>query len=62
LGRRYRVKRTPGHYVQRDRRGRFRDWTSIPRGIRRDAAKKAPERRKESGYGHRQDYKRRRKR
>jgi hypothetical protein len=43
--------------VQRDRRGRFKDWTSIPRGIKIDARKKVPERRRESGYGHRQDYK-----
>jgi len=61
MGRRYRIKRTPGYYVRRDRRGRFRDWTSIPRGIRIDARKKAKQKRSEPGYGHRQDYPRRRK-
>jgi len=60
LGRRYRVKRTPGHYVRRDRRGRFQKWTSIPRGIRVDARKKVSQKRRESGYGHRQDYRGRR--
>ena len=56
MGRRYRVKRTPGHYVQRDRRGRFLRWTSIPGGIRVDRRKKVAQKREESGYGHQQDY------
>jgi len=56
LGRRYKVKRVPGHYVQRDQKGRFKKWTSIPKGIRVDKRKKVPQERKESGYGHRQDY------
>jgi len=58
MGRRYRIKRTPGYYVRRDRRGRFQDWTSIPRGIRLDARKKVKQKRREPGYGHRQDYNR----
>jgi len=56
LGKRYRVNRTPGHYVQRDAKGRFKKWTSIPRGINVDKRKKVKQERKESGYGHQQDY------
>ena len=58
MGRRYRIKRAPGYYVQRDRHGRFKKWTSIPRGIRIDARKKVEQKRSEPGYGHRQDYNR----
>jgi len=37
MGRRYKVKRAPGHYVERDRRGRFKKWTGVHRSIRADA-------------------------
>ncbi len=56
MGKRYRVKRTPGHYVQRNRRGQFKDWTSIPKGINIDKRKKAKKKGKEPGHGHRVDY------
>jgi len=58
LGRRYKIKRAPGYYVERDRRGRFKKWTKIPRSIRVDKRKKVAQRRREPGYGHRQDYRR----
>jgi len=57
VGRRYKVKRVKGYYVQRDSKGRFKKWTSIPRGIRVDQQKKVAQERRESGYGHQQDYK-----
>jgi len=56
MGKRYHPKRTPGHYVQRDAKGRFKKWTSIPKGIAVDKRKKVKQRRTESGYGHQQDY------
>jgi hypothetical protein len=56
MGRRYKVKRAPGHYVERDRRGRFKKWTGVHRSIRADARRKVGQKRKESGYGHIQDY------
>ena len=57
MGRRYRIKRTPGFYAQRDSKGRFQKWTSIPKGIAVDKRKKVAQERKETGYGHQQDYK-----
>jgi len=58
MGKRYRIDRTPGHYVQRDRRGRFKKWTSIPKGITRDEPREAKRKkpRSEYGYGHLVDY------
>lgn len=56
MGRRYHLKRTPAYYVQRDAKGRFKKWTSIPKGIARDKRKKVEQRTKEPGYGHLQDY------
>jgi len=56
MGKRYRIKRTPGHYVQRDKRGRFKKWTNIPKGIHVDKRKKVGQKRKEHGFGHQQDY------
>jgi len=58
LGKRYRIKRTPGHYVQRDSKGRFKSWTKIHRGIRVDEPRKAKRKRPRSqyGYGHQADY------
>ena len=58
MARRYKVKRAPGHYVVRDKRGRFKRWTSIPRSIKADARRKVKQKRTESGFGHIQDYKR----
>jgi hypothetical protein len=58
MARRYKVGRAPGHYVVRDRRGRFKRWSSIPRSIRVDARRRTPQRRKAGGYGHLQDYER----
>ena len=58
MGRRYKIKRAPGYYVERDRRGRFKRWTKISRSIRVDKRRKVPQRREEPGYGHRQDYRR----
>jgi hypothetical protein len=58
LGKRYRVERTSGYYVERDKKGRFKNWTSIPKGIQRDQPRKAREKKEKSdyGYGHRADY------
>jgi len=56
MGRRYKVKGRPGHYVVRDRRGRFKRWVKINRSIRADARRKVGQKRKEPGYGHIQDY------
>ncbi len=51
-GPRYRLK---GHYVQRDREGKFREWTDIHRGIDIDAALKAKHQTTTPGYGHLKD-------
>jgi hypothetical protein len=56
LGRRYKIKSRPRHYVERDRRGRFKKWTKVHRSIRADAVRKVGQKRKEPGYGHIQDY------
>lgn len=56
-GPRYRIKRTPGDYVQRNRKGQFKEWTDIHRGISIDKAHKVPQKTSKPGYGHRQDYK-----
>ena len=51
------VQGRPNYYVQRDAKGRFKDWTEImPRGVMTDAAKKAKNRPKKTGKGHRGDY------
>jgi hypothetical protein len=57
MGKRYHLKRTPGYYVQRDRLGRFKKFTSLPKGIAVDKRKKVEQKTKESGHGHTQDYK-----
>jgi len=56
LGRRYKVKGRPGHYVERDRRGRFKRWAAVHRSIKVDARRKVGQKRPQSGYGHIQDY------
>ncbi|MEM3875266.1 MAG: hypothetical protein QXU45_09080 [Candidatus Bathyarchaeia archaeon] len=56
MGRRYKVKGRPGHYVVRDKRGRFKRWASIHRSIKVDARRKVGMKRRQSGYGHIQDY------
>jgi hypothetical protein len=56
LGRRYKIEGRPRHYVERDRRGRFKKWTKVHRSIRADAVRKVGQKRKEPGYGHIQDY------
>lgn len=58
MGRRYKVPRAPGAYVERDRRGRFKKWTKVHRSIRADSRRKVRQRRSEPGYGHVQDYNR----
>jgi len=40
-------------YLQRDRKGRFKKWTSIGKGINRDKRTRAKPVKK--GYGHRGD-------
>ena len=57
MGRRYRIKRASSHYVQRDKLGRFKKWTGIGRGIQVDKRRKVGQKKKETGYGHTQDYK-----
>ncbi len=46
LGRRYRISRAKGHYVQRDSKGRFKKWTSIPRGHTRRPTEEGSTRKK----------------
>ena len=53
MGRRYRLKSRPGYYVERDRYGRFKKWTKIPRSIKVDKRKKA--KKVKPGYGHKGD-------
>lgn len=56
------VKGRGNYYVQRDSKGRFKEWTRVmPEGIRADKAKKAKTRPKKPGKGHRGDYPKRRK-
>jgi hypothetical protein len=56
MGRRGKVKGKPGAYVERDREGKFKDWTSVYRSIRADMGKTAKFHPKKSGYGHLGDY------
>ncbi len=56
MGRRGKVKRAPGYYVERSRGGQFKNWTSIPKGIRVDTPRKAKQKGKKPGYGHLKDY------
>ncbi|MEM2512730.1 MAG: hypothetical protein QXU81_00195 [Candidatus Bathyarchaeia archaeon] len=58
MGRRYKIKKRPRHYVVRDRRGRFKDWVGIGRSVRADKRRKVSQKRSEPGYGHIQDYER----
>jgi hypothetical protein len=53
-GPRYKLKRTPKHYVQRRADGTFKKFTSIKRGQAQDRVWKAPKT-KRSGFGHRKD-------
>jgi len=56
LGRRYRGKRAKGYYVERNKLGQFKDWTSIPRSIKADTPRKAKKHPKTVGHGHEGDY------
>lgn len=56
MGRRYRMRAKPGAYVERDRHGRFKKWTSVGKSIRADRRVKARHHPKKRGYGHRGDY------
>jgi len=55
MGKRTRVKHGSGKtmYLQRDRKGRFKKWTSIGKGINQDKRTRAKPAKK--GYGHRGD-------
>ena len=55
-GPRYKIPRAPGHYVERDKHGRFKKWSAIEKSIKVDARKKAKHEGKRPGYGHRKDY------
>ena len=50
-GRRYRIKRTPHHWVTRKANGQFKKWTSIKKSLAADKAKKAKTKVK-SGFGY----------
>ena len=50
-GRRFRIKRTPRHWVTRNANGTFRKWTSIKKSLAVDKAKKAKKKVK-SGFGY----------
>ena len=56
MGRRYKVSGKPGAYVERNRKGQFKDWTGIGRSIPIDAAKKSKTHPKKPGHGHEGDY------
>lgn len=58
MGRRGKARNKPGHYVFRDKRGRFKDWVSILRSIAADARRKTRKKLKKPGYGHLGDYRR----
>jgi len=49
--RRYQIKRTPKHWVTRDKFGRFKEWTSKEWAAPIERAKKAKKRGVKSGYG-----------
>jgi hypothetical protein len=53
-GPRYKLKRTPRHFVTRDAKGQFKKFTRIGRSLRQDRVWKAPKERR-SGFGHRKD-------
>ena len=59
MGKRYRIKRAPNYYVQRDAKGRFKKWTQVmQRGVKADTIRKAEKKlpRSKPGYGHLADY------
>jgi len=56
MGKRNKIGR---YYVERDRHGRFKNWVSIGKSLKRDRRVKAKTITK-SGYGHRGDHYRRR--
>ncbi len=66
--RRGKVKGKPRHYVRRGKRGRFKKWTRVGRGLAVDRRRRVGHRRipktrtgrPKSGYGHIGDYPRRR--
>ena len=55
-GRRYRIKRTPHHWVTRNADGTFRKWTNIKRALAIDKSKKAKKKVK-PGFGYKGDTK-----
>lgn len=59
MGRRYKIKGKPRHYVERDRHGRFKKWTRIGRSLRADRRKSPAKTTVKPGYGHRGDQKKR---
>lgn len=66
MGQRGKVEGKPGAYVERDRLGRFKKWTSVGRSLAADRRKRVGRKRipktkggkAKSGYGHQGDYKR----
>ena len=56
MGRRYKVPGKPAAYVERNKKGQFKDWTNIGRSIRDDTAHKAKHHPKKVGHGHEGDY------
>jgi len=56
MGRRYKVPGKPAAYVERNKKGQFKDWSGIGRSIRADTARKAKRHPKKTGHGHEGDY------
>lgn len=56
MGRRYRLSSKPGAYVERDRYGQFKKWTSVGKSIRVDRRVRAKHVPSRPGYGHLGDY------
>lgn len=48
--------RIGGHYVVRDKHGRFKKWAGVGRSLSADRRKKSKKHPKKSGYGHLGDY------
>lgn len=62
MARRYKIKSRPRHYVERDKFGRFKKWTSIRRSQAADKRVSPAKTTVKPGYGHQGDQKRRKRR
>jgi hypothetical protein len=55
-GPRYKLKRTPKHYVTRNADGTFKKFTRVGRSLASDRVWKAKKKTKKPGYGNRKDW------